>query len=178
MVVTIRAARQADADKIATVHVASWRDAYRDMMPADYLRDQVVVDLTSHWRSIDYDGGDVFLVAEAEGEILGFVAVYRNQNPPYLDNLHVDVPRRSAGLGTKLMSAVASRLDALGETGVFLYIIRDNHKAQRFYERLGGVPTEESTRIVFNLPLPSLKIEWRDLHAIIRAAEAAATTAT
>lgn len=172
----IRPATAADADAIAALHAASWRDAYRDSMPADYLRDRALADLTEHWRNTDFSAGDVLLVAEEAGALTGFIAIYRGEKhepSTYLDNLHVAPGRRSGGVGAQLMKAAAEALIGLGETGVYLWLVQGNDAAQRFYERLGGVATERSSKTVFGVPLDILKIEWEDLGAIIRAATAA-----
>lgn len=169
----IRRATAADADAIAAVHAASWRDAYRDVMPADYLRDQALADLTRHWRETEYRPEDVILVAERAGAVIGFIAIYRGPEHgpiPYLDNLHVHPEQRSGGIGAQLMAAAAEALQALGETGVYLWLVQGNAAAQRFYERLGGVATERSAKEVFGVPIKTLKIAWSDLGAITRAA--------
>lgn len=174
--VSIRPARAADAEAIAEVHAASWRDVYQDTMPAGYLRDRALADLTRHWRETELRADEVILVATIGDEVVGFIAIYRRPEhgpTPYLDNLHVRPSNRSGGLGGRLLIEAANQLRRLGENTLYLWLVDGNDAAQRFYERLGGLPTERSSKEVFGVPLKTLKIEWDDLGPIIRGATAA-----
>jgi len=171
--VTIRRAEQQDRPRLAAVQAASWKDAYRDVLPADYLAGELDADLDRHWQSIDLTEDDVVLVAEA-GEVTGFIAVWVRPDP-YVDNLHVRPGLRSKGVGRRLMVAAAERLMAAGHTTAYLWVVAGNDRAIDFYERLGGVRTEQAMQPLFDNLVLNYRIEWNDLSGIARRAEPAKT---
>jgi ribosomal protein S18 acetylase RimI-like enzyme len=119
--ITIRPAKLSDRPILAAVQAASWKDAYRDVLPADYLTDALDADLDRHWQSTDLAEDDVVLVAE-EDEIIGFIAVWVRPDP-YIDNLHVRPGLRSKGTGRRLMAAAAERLTAAGHATAYLWVV-------------------------------------------------------
>ena len=94
--------------------------------------------------------------------LLGFVTVW-HQPDPYLDNLHVDPARRSAGLGRRLMRAAAARLVQQAEGRVYLWVVEANIRAIDFYRRLGGQVVENRINDIAGTAVPCLKVEWTDL---------------
>ena len=47
----LRPAQCSDADAIAYLHTAGWRDTYTKVMSSDFLENQAQEDRLSHWRS-------------------------------------------------------------------------------------------------------------------------------
>jgi len=167
--VIVRPAGAQDAAAIAAVHAASWRDTYGGMLPEDYLANAVGADLEQQWTAHDFRERDVVLVAEDDGagKIAGFIAIWCRPDP-FIDNLHVDPAQRSAGLGVKLMRAAGAELIARGHGTAWLWVFADNVRAIAFYERLGGTVIARADKQVFGHQVPSLKIAWDDLRAVIR----------
>ncbi len=161
----IRPATPNELSAIAAVHAASWRDAYRDMLPDDYLDHQVSDDLARQWRDLEIGPRDVVLVAEQE-TVVGFIAVWCRPDP-YIDNLHVLPQGRSGGIGKKLMQAAAERLVRQGQSTAYLWVLADNHHAIRFYERLGGERAERTDKAIFGHELPNFKIVWSDISTML-----------
>ncbi len=163
--VTIRHAQPFDHGSIAAVQTESWRDAYAGVLPKEYLAGQLALDLERHWSRVDIQPGDVVLVAEEDG-IVGFVAVWCRPEP-FVDNLHVKPPQRSKGVGSELMRAAARELISQDQTTASLWVLESNHRALRFYERLGGVCTGRATKNHFGHELESVRIVWSDLALIV-----------
>ncbi len=69
--VQIRKAIQADAGAIAVVHVASMREAYRTLFPAEAFARIDARDRTERWREHLAGGTSVTMLAEAGGESVG-----------------------------------------------------------------------------------------------------------
>ena len=164
--VQIRPADSRDIQAIAAVHVASWKDAYKGILPDAYLQCGVSDDLLAHWQQAEIRAEDVVLVAEHEG-VIGFIAVWCRPEP-LIDNLHVDPLRRSRGVGRALMQAAAERLMEMGQSTACLWVLAENRRALRFYELLGGVSVERADTAMFGHMLPSIRIRWSDLSAIAR----------
>src|ERR1700694_2786198 len=70
----VRPAELDDAEGIARVHVATWRSAYRGLLPDDFLASLSEANYTERWRRVIGDGlSRVFVVEEANG-ISGFAS--------------------------------------------------------------------------------------------------------
>lgn len=163
--VKVRPATDLDLPGIAKIHVQSWRDAYRHMLPAVFLGDPIERVLSRHWQKTDLRDNGLVLVAEAD-ELAGFIAVWCRP-APYIDNLHVRPLSRSKKIGSRLMKKAAEALLRKGHRTAYLWVFESNWKAIRFYERLGGVPAEKTTQDIFGYKIPSLKIEWKDISTLV-----------
>ncbi len=161
----IRPATPSDRKGIAAVHAMSWKDAYSDEFPAEFLAGQINRDLERHWREIKIQNEDIVLVAE-KNSLVGFVAVWCRPIP-FINNLHVTPCQRSKKVGSTLMNAVARELIDKGHQTAYLWVFQSNEKAIRFYERLGGIQKEQSMQNVFGYDVMSRKIEWDDLSTIL-----------
>lgn len=160
----IRHATPSDLQGIAAIHVESWKDSYSDVLPAEFLAEQMDRDLAQHWSEIQIQNEDIVLVAE-EDSLVGFVAVWCRPIP-FIDNLHVRPSHRSKKLGFALIKAAAKELINKGHKTAYLWVFERNEKAIRFYERLGGVQKEQARKTVFGFEVLSRKIEWDDLTVI------------
>jgi ribosomal protein S18 acetylase RimI-like enzyme len=170
---TYRSASAADAEAIASLHVASWRDAYRDFVPAAFLEAQDVAARTAYWREQLATPGVAVLLAESINGLAGFCACgpardAHGANPPAWEiyNLHVSPQARSRGIGARLFADAAERGALAGYKHLTLWVIAPNLAARRFYARhgmtpdggeqvrpLGGGPTVSELRYRVDLPL-------------------------
>lgn len=168
---SIRRATNSDRPILAAVQAASWKDAYRDALPSDYMTDELDADLEHHWHSTEITEDDVVLVAEddEDGNIVGFIAVWVRPDP-YIDNLHVRPGQRSRGIGRRLMAAAAECLMTAGHARAYLWVLASNQRAISFYEGLGGVRTEEAMQPLFAYQALNYRIEWSDLSEVPRRA--------
>ncbi|HEV2147838.1 MAG TPA: GNAT family N-acetyltransferase [Longimicrobiaceae bacterium] len=95
------------------------------------------------------------LVAEAGGELVGMVGVFRglayNYDAPYARVLAivVDPARRGTGVGTALMRDAEAWAREVGAGSVHLTTALQRDAAHRFYERLGY----EATGLRYRKPL-------------------------
>ena len=160
----IRHAAQSDFQAIAAIHIESWKDAYSDVLPAEFLDRKINSVFLTHWNEVEIQNEDIILVAE-ENSVIGFIAVWCRPIP-FIDNLHVRPSKRSKRVGSALMKAVARELINHGHKTAYLWVFESNQKAIQFYERLGGIQKEQSMKTVFGYDVLSRKIEWNDLSLI------------
>ena len=102
--IVMRDATVQDANAVTALHVASWRSAYRGVLPDAYLDGDVETERAAHWRkTLSALGPEDFVLLAENGPVLqGFISIYRNKEPgfdAYLDNLHVRPGLRGGGLG-------------------------------------------------------------------------------
>ena len=141
---SIRRATPQDADRIAALHVASWRAAYRGILDEAFLDGPVEADRLALWRErlSSPTADQVLLVAETRDALTGFVCCYADHDArwgSYIHNLHADPAARGHGVGRALMGALASDLESRApDRPVHLFCLAANGPAQGFYERIGG----------------------------------------
>ena len=139
-----REARPDDALAIATLHAESWRVAYRGMYRDDYLDGDVFQDRTNVWqeRMAAPPESQFVVLAEDELGMAGFACAYGAHHErlgTYLDNIHVRRELHRSGVGTALLSWVASwSRTRYPDAGLYLGVLEENVKARLFYERLGA----------------------------------------
>jgi GNAT superfamily N-acetyltransferase len=137
--VNVRRAGPADARGIAEVHTRTWQAAYRHVFPADVLDTLDVEERVRGWlERIEADMA--VWVAESEDGIVGFVAAGPSRTEDGLGELYAIYVLPEAwgsGAAPALMSAFKDWLEREGYTTAMLWVLADNPRARRFYEREG-----------------------------------------
>lgn len=137
-----------DAVAIAEVHVASWRVAYRHLLP-DALLDGLSVEGRGRWwrRLLDAPRGDRVTLAVRDGVVVGFVHVALG--PPdapdcgELVTLYLTPETWGTGVGQRLHDTSLVHLGAAGCTEARVWMLSTNERARRFYVRQGWTRLEE-----------------------------------
>ncbi|GLH86824.1 MULTISPECIES: GNAT family N-acetyltransferase [unclassified Bradyrhizobium] len=143
--IMIRPAIDQDAPAVASLHAASWRDTYANILSADFLSDGVDADRRAVWsQRLSAPTADQFVnvAYDPDGRLLGFICCYRDADPVWgslVDNLHVAAATRGSGLGERLLRDAARLLaPSASHSGLHLWVFEANTAALRFYTRLGG----------------------------------------
>jgi len=142
--VTIRRAQLSDAEAIATMHIASWRETYAGLMPDGVLTDPgLLPGRQRFWRSVLSDArfaASVTVVAMRDGAVVGVAMA----GPPIdLDEqpagwqlyvLYLLAAEQGRGIGRRLLELVV-------EPGrpAQLWVAEQNPRAQSFYGAAGFV---------------------------------------
>ena len=142
----VRTARPSDAAAMGALVVRAWQAAYRGLMPDDYLDGLTVDDRTAQWTRILTSELDppraVFVAADDDGRVVGFVAVGGEMDVPDATRgqvyaLNVDPDRWGRGVGRALLAAGCGHLRGVGFATAVLWVHRDNARACRFYRASG-----------------------------------------
>lgn len=80
---------------------------------------------------------DLFLVAEADGKIIGSVIGGFDGRRGLIYHLAVSASFRGLGIGSRLMNEVEARLRSKGCLKSYLLVTTDNPEAMQFYEERG-----------------------------------------
>jgi GNAT superfamily N-acetyltransferase len=160
----IRRARLADSAAIARVHVQSWREAYRGIVPGEYLDQLSIAAHERQWRR-SFASGTWAFVAEWEQRIVGFASggLSRAQRD-VSGELHLLYVLRDChrhGIGRALFDACHYELARCGHRGLLVWVLAEN-TARRFYERLGGEPAGESSVTIAGARLREVAYVWSD----------------
>jgi ribosomal protein S18 acetylase RimI-like enzyme len=138
--VRIRRAKLDDAAAIAEVHVRTWQAAYEHVFGAERLTGVTVEQRLPMWRQILRDAEQTALVAEEGDGIIGWCTVGPSRDDDAdgeLWGIYVLPDAWGSGAGTALMTAGIEALRASGRREVILWVLEDNPRARRFYEREG-----------------------------------------
>ncbi|MDO8337745.1 MAG: GNAT family N-acetyltransferase [Microcella sp.] len=142
MTTLLRPATVQDADALGSLHMACWREAYGDLLSAEFFERATPESSAERWAitipRLASDGGTL-LLAEEDGELVGFASSGpgRGEAPPRELELYAIYVRASAygsGLGQRLLDA------ALGDRPASLWVLERNPRARAFYERNGFAP--------------------------------------
>ncbi|WFE34320.1 GNAT family N-acetyltransferase [Micromonospora sp. WMMD975] len=155
---TIRREEPDDAEAIARVHVHGWRAGYAGIMPEEVLRRLNPAAWAQRRRDLgtaDPEHPFTTLVAEDDGVVTGFTTFgpYRNnQDRGDLDPangelvaIYLEPARWGSGTGPALLAAARAGLAERGWREYRLWVLADNARARRFYERAGHSPDGEET---------------------------------
>jgi GNAT superfamily N-acetyltransferase len=172
--VKIRHANRNDEESIARIHIDSWRATYQKTLSKDYLENIAPNERTQTWkdRLVNSKSNQLILVAEIEGEVVGFACAFFNENAQYgsyLDNLHVLAKHQSKGVGRLLISEIADWcIQQSTPLGLCLLVNQENEKAQNFYKFLGARNAEDG---VWNAPdgtvVPTFWFVWDRLDGLL-----------
>ncbi len=138
---TIRPATQQDARAIAEVHVRTWQAAYRHAFPAEVLDALNVDEREIRWRDLlSRDDEHVWVAEDEGGGVCGFASAGEARDEEDVAELYaIYVLPESWGSGAahELMHAVIGWFLAEEYTTAVLWVLADNPRALRFYEREG-----------------------------------------
>jgi ribosomal protein S18 acetylase RimI-like enzyme len=87
--------------------------------------------------------GDLFLVAELNGKIIGTVLGGFDGRRGMVYHLAVKATFRQRGVGAELMAELEKRLKEKGCIRYYLLVTQDNQEAIRFYTNLGWKPMDD-----------------------------------
>lgn len=134
-----------DAEDLARVHVASWRETYRGLLPDAFLARMSEAGFTRRFhRALTYPGDSITLAAADRYGLVGYAqgGPSRRAAPGEAEiaTLYVLRQAQGQGLGARMMAETARALAARGATSLMISVLRDNIRARGFYEHLGGAP--------------------------------------
>jgi GNAT superfamily N-acetyltransferase len=145
MAVELREARRGDEPAVADIHVRAWQEAYRGLIPDEFL-DALEPEHRARTYTFEDEDPDAptTIVAVQSGEdcgeiVLGFVTFCRSRDADAPDHgevvaLYVDPDRYEGGVGRLLMAEARRRLWEAGFVDALLWVLDGNDRAVRFYE--------------------------------------------
>ncbi len=134
MKISIRAAKIGDEDDIVSlIHQLAESAGETSPLTVDYL--------ATYWRA----PGSRILLAEVGGQTAGLLSysvrpdLYHAGDSAYIENLVVADGWRGKGMGSALMKAALTEIEAAGCVEVSIAVMPDNEGAQGLYRSLGLV---------------------------------------
>ncbi len=175
--VQIQEATVADAAAVARVHLTSWCQTYRGLIPTETYVALSFDERHAHWATVLAAGGPecVYVAKDHDGAICGIASggpcrVHDLADAAFTGELyvlHVSATAQRQGTGRALVRAVAQRLADDGMFSMLVWVLRENGGARRFYKALGGQFVRETTADFMGALTPDTAYGWADT-AILR----------
>jgi len=139
----IRDAGLRDAAEIAHVQVASWRAAYRGLMPESMLVALDPEERCLMWQRVLAQPRSDTLVSGSPVvgfcNLLGSRVTGRAREEAEISAIYLVPELWRKGIGRRLLEATLCRASERGYRTVGLWVLRDNERARCFYEAVGFV---------------------------------------
>ncbi len=132
-----------DRSVISKVYEESWKYAYKNIVPQDYLDHIPEGQWASHIEQEDRRN----LVVVQDGMIIGTSGFGKSRMAEMdgygeIISIYFLPEYMGKGYGRLLLQAVVGELRKMGFDKVFLWVLEENEVARRFYEKCGFVQTE------------------------------------
>jgi ribosomal protein S18 acetylase RimI-like enzyme len=135
----IRSVRPDEATAVARVHVRADEETYRPIMGASF-RAVTMAESIARWEAA-LAAGDVFLVAEDEGAIVGLAHAHDD----WMSALYLLASYKRRGVGRALLSELCAAVQAQGVAEIRFDCVATNDNALAFYEAVGARRTGRQT---------------------------------
>jgi RimJ/RimL family protein N-acetyltransferase len=141
---TVRAAREGDAEAMAKIYVAAAREAWAHIYSEAYLASLEPPD--EHYRSAisSLEPRSAVLVAEDQGRVVAFAVIRPSQDQDSdpdavgeLNAFYSDPSVWGRGIGRDLLGEVIEALQRNGFSEATLWTAEQNHRPRRIYEAAG-----------------------------------------
>lgn len=129
-----------DRNAVSRIYEESWKFAYHGIIPQNYL-DSIP---SGNWAAhLDQNGMHTLVMLE-QGEMIGTSSYCASRSADFAEygeivSIYLRPQYMGKGYGKKLMDAVIAQLVKLGYSAVFLWVLEENQRARRFYEKAGFV---------------------------------------
>lgn len=149
--IVVRPVKVSDAEGIAEVHVLSWKETYKGLIPDEVLDALTITDRTKRWKEILTTTEEKWkgFVAEKNNKVIGWTTFGRareenvDKDTGELWAIYVHPNHLKKGAGSLLMEKVLSELKNMGYNKAYLWVLTTNQNAIDWYEKKGWQKTSE-----------------------------------
>jgi ribosomal protein S18 acetylase RimI-like enzyme len=158
----LRTGKDLDFEAVGRVHWRSRSAAYAHILAPETLGGGSAEALGEWWseRWKWEQETHRLTVADRDGEIVGFTYVGPSETDGAVElyAIHVVPELVGTGIGRELMANALEQLKEIGGERAVLWVLEENDRARRFYDRGGWVP-DGGTRVeaVSGQPVPQLR---------------------
>ncbi|MGD9412318.1 MAG: GNAT family N-acetyltransferase [Desulfobacterales bacterium] len=168
----IRPSQEADAHSISCIYIRTWRDTYLGLVPFGYLYAMSASRLEWEFMNELKSREVISYVAVEAGEVVGFVSGgYERQGDDIYNGeiyaLYVLKNRQRQGIGTGLVSALATKLNHFDIYSMLVWVLEHN-PYRRFYEKISGMYLRKQRMPFSGEMLDTVAYGWIDTNLIHR----------
>ena len=141
----IRAVLPEEAYEYTICHIACWKDAYKGTIPDEYLNNmssEIEHRTEKHKEALLESGDTKLCCAEQDGRMVGRLGFggCRDDDKPGFGEIYAIYLLEGLwdkGFGRQLMDFALSELKRMGYHGVVVWVLDENTRAKKFYEKYG-----------------------------------------
>lgn len=138
----IRKATLNDIKDISRIHALSWKSAYKGIISQQYLDDlqeDFWVSAFQFWIEGNYLTVQIIL---DDQKPIGCISYGKSRDDKLPDwgeivSIYLLPEYFATGNGQRLFDAALSELKESGYKNIFLWVLKENHRARKFYEKNG-----------------------------------------
>lgn len=172
----IRTATRDDIPEIAAIEVAAWKAGFRRIVNQQFLDELDEGQARSHWEK--WLSVDISVHMYGDNQAGGFVAFggLQTQIPgftgrirPFTSEIYalmVHPEQQGKGIGRQLLQSAAKSLQTQGHNSLALWVLRDNAKAIRFYQKMYGEVVGHKKSEISNRLIRETAYGWRNLSTL------------
>lgn len=135
------------AEDIGYVHAMSWRGAYRGIVPDEYLDNNFTPEKRAAvFKKVLQSGNtEYFYIAYLNGQPIGMLAIGKSRDDDADDStgevgaIYLLPDYWGKRYGKQLMDFAVERFNELSCKKITLWVLEENKRARRFYEKYGFV---------------------------------------
>ncbi len=146
--ILIRIAAIGDEKQIASVHINCWQEAYRDLLPAEFLNSlsDEIIEREKMWVAILNNPKRWAWVAQVENQVIGFILFgpprdEGRENFIELGAIYLLEKYKGYQIGYRLLREGFKRMKELGCSKCYCWMLEGN-PTLAFYKRTGGIQTK------------------------------------
>ena len=155
----IREAYPTDAEEIATVHLMTWKTNYKSILAQEYLDSLSYKDRLDLRHKIFDESAGIHLVATFKNKVIAFydadhLRIHENQriSADQLNRrnekgeiyaIYILQAHQHLGIGRALFQMGRKKLKERGLIPYIAWVLKENHQAISFYEKMGGKRVDE-----------------------------------
>ncbi|MBN2878202.1 MAG: GNAT family N-acetyltransferase [Clostridia bacterium] len=131
------------AHELAQVHISSWQAAYKGLIPQSFLDSLSIEKRASRYRfGSELDEGCFFFAVKHESRIIGLIFLKGCEDCPIkalgeISAIYLAPDSWSMGYGGQMIAFSQDYLAKLGYKKAVIWVLEDNIRARRFYEKHG-----------------------------------------
>lgn len=168
----VREAVFADAGGIAKVHVDSWRETYKDIIPDSFLEKLSYEQRETLWESnISGNTNSIFVAENKAGNIIGFTSIGKRPSNTEdhvgdLTSIYLLKSYQGKRIGKQLLQKAILKSKELGYKKIFVEVLEEN-RSRYFYQHYGAKLQASKKITIGGAELELLIYEWGDVDEVI-----------
>jgi RimJ/RimL family protein N-acetyltransferase len=167
MDIVIRKVLLEEAYEYAVNHIACWRDAYKGIIPDEYLDNmstQIEQRVERNRQNLSDPGDCEYLCVEYDGSMIGRLVFSKcrdddkaNSNTGEIHAIYLLADYWGKGYGKIMMDYAVAELRNAECVEIVVWVLEDNRRARSFYEKYGFVFDGQSKDIDIGKPLSEIR---------------------
>lgn len=142
----LRNATGKDKEEIGGVYLSSWKSAYKNILPSSYLNSLTKEECIKEIDPVKN------LVIENDLKIAGIINFgkardFNGDHTGEIVAIYILEEYRGMGLGEILFESASLSLMRMGMNKVYLWVLKENKSARRFYEKMNMQVVDETKSI-------------------------------